>query len=43
MIGVIGLVTPGDPFDGSFGAPDCPNDLCAAIRGYMVSQATSTA
>ena len=40
-IGVIGLVTPGDPFDGSLG--DCPNDLCAAIPGYMVSQDVATA
>ena len=40
-IGVIGLITPGDPFDGSLG--DCPNNLCAAIPGFMVSQATSTA
>jgi subtilisin family serine protease len=40
-IGVIGLITPGDPFDGSLG--DCPDNLCAAIPGYMVSQATSTA
>jgi minor extracellular serine protease Vpr len=39
-IGVIGLVTPGDPFDGSLGV--CPDNLCAAIPGYMVSQATST-
>jgi minor extracellular serine protease Vpr len=40
-IGVIGLITPGDPFDGSLG--DCPNNLCAAIPGFMVSQATATA
>ncbi|HEX5013404.1 MAG TPA: S8 family serine peptidase [Candidatus Limnocylindrales bacterium] len=40
-IGVIGLVTPGDPFDGSLGV--CPDNLCAAIPGYMVSQAVSTA
>jgi subtilisin family serine protease len=40
-IGVIGLVAPGDPFDGSLG--DCPDNLCAAIPGYMVSQATSEA
>ena len=40
-IGVIGLITPGDPFDGSLGG--CPDNLCAAIPGYMVSQSTSTA
>ena len=39
-IGVIGLVAPGDPFDGSLGL--CPNNLCAAIPGYMVSQATAS-
>ncbi len=38
---MIGLVTPGDPFDGSLGV--CPDNLCAAIPGYMVSQATATA
>jgi len=38
-LGIIGLITPGDPFDGSLGV--CPNNLCAAIPGYMVSQATS--
>lgn len=40
-IGVIGLVAPGDPFDGSLG--DCPGDTCHATVGYMVSQATSSA
>jgi subtilisin family serine protease len=40
-IGVIGLVTPGDPFDGAFGV--CPDNLCAAIPGYMVSQSVATA
>ena len=39
-IGVIGLVTPGDPFDGTLGV--CPDNLCAAIPGYMVSQSTAT-
>ena len=43
VIGVIGLITPGDPFDGSFSAPDCPNAICESTVGYMVSQATSTA
>ena len=38
-IGVIGLITPGDPFDGSFSAPDCPDNICAQAAGYMVSQA----
>ncbi|MDQ2966621.1 MAG: S8 family serine peptidase, partial [Chloroflexota bacterium] len=40
-IGVIGLITPGDPFDGALGG--CPSGLCAAIPGYMVSLATSNA
>jgi subtilisin family serine protease len=40
-IGVIGLVTPGDPFDGALGL--CPDNLCAAIPGYMVSQSVATA
>ena len=40
-IGVIGLITPGDPFDGSLGG--CPDNICAAIPGYMVGQSTSTA
>ena len=38
-IGIIGLITPGDPFDGSLGV--CDADLCHAITGYMVSQATA--
>ncbi len=38
-IGIIGLVTPGDPFNGTLGV--CPDNLCAAIPGYMVSQATA--
>jgi subtilisin family serine protease len=42
-IGVIGLITPGDPFDGSFSAPDCPDNICAQAVGYMVGQSTSTA
>ncbi len=40
-IGVIGLVAPGDPFDGALGV--CPGNLCAAIPGYMVSQDDATA
>jgi subtilisin family serine protease len=40
VIGIIGLVTTDDPFDGSLG--QCPSDACHAIPGYMVSQATAT-
>ena len=40
---MIGLITPGDPFDGSFSAPDCPDGICAQAVGYMVSQSTSNA
>jgi minor extracellular serine protease Vpr len=36
LIGIIGLVAPGDPFEGGVGA-GTPN-----IPGYMISQATST-
>ncbi|HEX4898855.1 MAG TPA: S8 family serine peptidase, partial [Candidatus Limnocylindrales bacterium] len=39
-IGIIGLITTDDPFDGSLGL--CPGDLCHAIPGFMVSQATAT-
>jgi subtilisin family serine protease len=39
-IGLIGLVAPGDPFDGALGG--CPDNLCAAIPGYMVSQTDAT-
>ncbi len=38
-IGLIGLVTTDDPFDGSLGL--CPSDACHAIPGYMVSQASA--
>jgi subtilisin family serine protease len=38
-IGIIGLVTTDDPFDGSLGL--CPDNLCAAIPGFMVSQSTA--
>ena len=38
-IGIIGLVTTDDPFDGSLGI--CPNGSCHNIPGYMVSQATA--
>jgi subtilisin family serine protease len=38
-IGIIGLVTVDDPFDGTLGI--CPNNSCANIPGYMVSQATA--
>ena len=37
--GIIGLVAPGEPFEGGFGA--CPDDACADIPGFMVHQATS--
>ncbi|HEY3163371.1 MAG TPA: S8 family serine peptidase [Candidatus Limnocylindrales bacterium] len=39
-IGLIGLVTTDDPFDGTLGL--CPSDACHAIPGYMVSQSTAT-
>jgi minor extracellular serine protease Vpr len=38
-IGLIGLITTDDPFDGTLGL--CPSDACHAIPGYMVSQATA--
>jgi subtilisin family serine protease len=37
LIGVIGLIAPGEPFDGAFGGGPA-----ITIPGYMVSQATST-
>ncbi len=39
LVGIIGMVTPGDPFEGGLG--DCPSDLCATIPGFMISQADS--
>jgi subtilisin family serine protease len=39
--GIIGLIAPGEPFTGALGA--CPSDLCGAIPGFMVHQATSAA
>jgi hypothetical protein len=39
--GVIGLIAPGEPFEGGLGA--CPDDLCSAIPGFMVHQSTSNA
>ena len=39
--GIIGLIAPGEPFEGSLGA--CPDDLCEAIPGFMVHQSNSTA
>jgi subtilisin family serine protease len=39
-IGIIGLVTTDDPFEGALGL--CPNNLCAAIPGFMVHQLTAT-
>jgi subtilisin family serine protease len=38
-IGIIGLVTVDDPFEGALG--DCPNNLCAAIPGFMIHQLTA--
>ena len=38
IVGIIGLVAPGAPFDGGFGGGPIP-----AIPGYMISQADSTA
>ncbi len=35
--GIIAMVQPGDPFTGALGA--CPDDLCEAIPGFMISQA----
>jgi len=39
-IGIIGMVTTDDPFEGAIGL--CPNNLCAAIPGFMVHQLTAT-
>jgi subtilisin family serine protease len=39
-IGIIGMVTTDDPFEGALGL--CPNNLCAAIPGFMVQQVTAT-
>ncbi|MCB0062269.1 MAG: S8 family serine peptidase [Caldilineaceae bacterium] len=36
LVGIIGLIAPGEPFQGGFGEGDFPN-----IPGFMVSQATS--
>ena len=38
-IGLIGLVTTDDPFDGTLGV--CPNGSCHNIPGYMVSLSTA--
>lgn len=38
-IGLIGLVTTEDPFTGALGL--CPNNLCAAIPGFMIHQLTA--
>src|SRR5262249_23974070 len=37
LVGVIGLIAPGDPFDGAFGGGPA-----ITIPGYMISQATAT-
>ncbi|MGI8999315.1 MAG: S8 family serine peptidase [Candidatus Limnocylindria bacterium] len=39
--GIIGLVAPGEPFEGGLG--QCPGDLCSAIPGFMISQADANA
>ncbi|MGQ0609441.1 MAG: S8 family serine peptidase [Chloroflexota bacterium] len=39
--GIIGLVALGEPFEGGLGA--CPSDLCSAIPGFMVDEATALA
>jgi minor extracellular serine protease Vpr len=39
-IGIIGLVTTDDPFEGALGL--CPDNLCSAIPGFMVHQLTAT-
>ena len=39
--GIIGLIAPGEPFEGALGA--CPSDLCSAIPGFMVDRATADA
>ncbi|MCI0344425.1 MAG: S8 family serine peptidase [Chloroflexi bacterium] len=40
LIGIIGLIASGDPFEGGLG--DCPGGACALIPGFMVSQSTAT-
>ncbi len=37
-LGIIGLVAPGEPFNGAFGGPDFPS-----IPGFMISQAAANA
>ncbi len=36
VAGIIGLVTPEDPFQGGFG--DCPENACETIPGFMIGQ-----
>jgi len=40
-VAIIGLIAPGDPFQGGLGA--CPDDACDDIPGFMISQADSNA
>jgi subtilisin family serine protease len=37
--GIIGLVAPGDPFEGGLG--ECPDGACGDIPGFMIHQSTS--
>ncbi|MGZ8474874.1 MAG: S8 family serine peptidase [Candidatus Limnocylindria bacterium] len=37
VVGIIGMVAPGEPFSGGLGA--CPSGLCETIPGFMISQA----
>ncbi|HUG48860.1 MAG TPA: S8 family serine peptidase [Candidatus Limnocylindria bacterium] len=41
LVGIIGLVAPGDPFEGGLGA--CPDGACGDIPGFMIHQSTSNA
>ncbi|CAN5541831.1 S8 family serine peptidase [soil metagenome] len=39
LVGIIGLIAPGDPFEGGLGA--CPEGACGDIPGFMIHQNTS--
>lgn len=39
VVGIIGLIAPGDPFEGGLGL--CPEDACGDIPGFMIHQSTS--
>ncbi|CAN5830811.1 S8 family serine peptidase [soil metagenome] len=41
LVGIIGLIAPGDPFEGGLGA--CPDGACGDIPGFMIHQSTSNA